>query len=117
MYAIALRQNEMWIDFQFVDSELSANPLETAMRHVYPQFRDQVQPVILATYTDNEFNALMEGPLYSDFIELYNSDAMVQIGTGIGFNDFVNRWFHICKLCGNLFKDDGFDTCEGCDHV
>lgn len=90
MHAVALKQNGMWIDFQFVNSN---QPLVTAMRHVYPQFRDEVTPVILGSYTDEGFDALMSTPMYADFLALYDSDAMIQIGTGVGFNDFVNLWF------------------------
>lgn len=111
MHAVALRQNGLWIDFQFVDSD---TPRITAMRHVLPRFRDEIVPVVLATYTDEAFDALMGSVFFEKFTELYDSDALTQIGTGIGFNDFVERWFpdSFCDDCQEETDCNGY--CRHC---
>lgn len=90
-HATALHHNGKWIDFEFIPTD---NPLEVAMRHVRPEYRDVIRPVVLASYTDTEFDALMSTPLYTALMSVMdNPEAMQQLGTGIGFDDFVNTHY------------------------
>lgn len=90
VHAVALRYNGKWTDFEFIPAD---NPLEVAMRHVLPEYKDAIKPVLLASYTDAEFDTLMGMPLYAALQAIMESDAMTQLGTGIGFDDFVNTYY------------------------
>lgn len=92
VHAVALkdRKSGLWVDFQF---RRRGSPIEGAMKYVLPEYRTRIQAVILDTYTDATFDVLMEGNLYQAYIALTESDAMTQIGSGIGFDDFVRTYF------------------------
>lgn len=90
-HAVALRYQDKWIDFEFIPAD---NPLEVAMRHVLPEYRDAIKPVLLASYTQEEFDALMGSPLYAAMTVVMNDrEAMRNIGSGIGFDDFVRVYY------------------------